>query len=265
MHILDILNERSTDDLSAHAKAREAYHLLSSYVYNSLGPDFHLDINKKGEFYGLDPHLLGFDRLGLAKVIVLVGLYDPKSLVMAGAVWNFDNKLLLDRFNKAIVVYGMHKFTEKEFRSTVNSVAFLTTFSHEFIHVLDYKRTNDRIQGKDYDPHTDRKAYYNDPAELNAYFHTFADNWLGLLKDIKTTPEDMNDYTGLYGFTGDFSTDLKNIISNSLQSQIFFKHLTQKNRKSIIGRLYQLHHEITQTMNKASQLESLNKVNASGS
>src|ERR1700757_4491056 len=93
MHITDLLTERTTDDLAAHEKAMEAYHLVSDYVNKGPGPDFNFDISDYGKFYGLDPLLVRFDRLGYAHVVVLIGLRNPRAAVMAGGVWRFVEAL----------------------------------------------------------------------------------------------------------------------------------------------------------------------------
>jgi hypothetical protein len=245
MQIENLLIERTSDDIIAHRKAMTAFRLVSQYAYKHP-PDFQDD----GRFYGLDPDKVGLSsRFGMSRTIILVGLRKVNSQIMAGAVWNFTEPLE-NRFTRAMAIYGMREFTDDEFRRTVNSTAFMSTFVHEFIHLLDMARTNNKID-KPYDS-KNKPQYYNDPAELNAFFHTFADNWLDCLHNIDESPESAADLLSLYAITGDFKIDLAKLIRQSGQSQEFFDILTKDRRKSVLARLYRLHKEITDRLNSSS-------------
>lgn len=247
-----MLIERTSDDVAAHAKAMLAFKLVSLYAYKHP-PDFQDD----GRFFGLDPDKVGLTtRFGLHDAMFLVGLHKPGSSVMAGAVWIFPEPLD-NRFTRALVIYGMREFTEDAFRATVNSTKFMSTFVHEFIHLLDFTRTDNRII-KPYASNNeaelgDSPEYYNDHAELNAFFHTFAMNWLGCLHDINENPDDAGDLLSIYYITGEFEPDLRRLIYQSRQSRKFFTMLTPARRKSVMRRLYRLHAEIVRQAAKETK------------
>lgn len=216
--------------------------MLSTYIYDGHGPEYEIEIGSRGDFYGFDPRNIKFDtEFGLDDLIILIGMVNKKSRVMAGGIWVFDEPIL-GRFKHAIVIHSMREFTEEEMRKSVVSTSFVTTFEHEFIHVLDNRRTNNKI-GNSPDPH-DQTAYYNDDGEFNAFYHTVAQTWLWTLKGVLQEPEYAKDYIDLANMTGDFSSDLKRLMNATDQGSTFFKRLTPRNHKRIIGRLYQLHREI---------------------
>jgi len=238
------------DDLSAHEKATAAFQRLGNHVYDSkVGYDFDLEISGRGEFYAIKPETV---KLGFDDVCILLGLRKKHTQVMEGGIMEF-NTPLDGKYNFAIVVYCMRSLSIDEMKSSVNSTGFMSTFEHEYVHVLDIKRTNSAITARNYggdrpgtndDVPLNRSQYYNDPAEFNAYFHTFGGDWLTILNSIKNSPDDAEDMKSLYGITGDFKKDLARLIAASEQSQAFFKYLSERNRKRIVQRLYQVYQEI---------------------
>jgi hypothetical protein len=246
----DILIERTSDDLSAQARATAAFHLFANYVYQGAhAPHFTIDIKGRGEFYGFDCQQIGFDS-EFDDMVILIGLRNKRSVVMAGATWHLPMYPLNGKYRRAICMNALREFKASEISQAVNSTAFISTFEHEFIHILDSARTNNKIMGTKSRPDgTSKAAYYNDPAEFNAFFHTFCSAWLACLTATQQNPETGRDLADIYDITGDFSADLTALMQKDSHSRDFFKHLSLPRRRAIIRRLYLLHKELTDLLN----------------
>lgn len=231
-------------DLTAHETAVAAFQRLANHVYDGKEHDFDLEISGRGEFYVIRPETVS---LGFDDVCIMLGLRRPHTSIIEGGVMKFDTPLD-GKYNFAIVMYCMRSLSVGEMKASVNSTLFMSTFEHEYVHVLDIKRTNNAIIPKRSDDAMERplnrSQYYNDPAEFNAFFHTFGSNWLSILKSIKQSPDDAEDMKSLYDITGDFKKDLSTLMNASEQSRAFFKYLSERNRKRITQRLYLLYQEI---------------------
>lgn len=245
-----MIYEDVSDDLEAHKKAIEAYHMLSDYANTrkTIG-SYEIQIGDK-HYYGIDPKDLGYDKkFGITNTLIMFGLLNPKSIVLAGAIMVFD-ELIENRFKYGLVMHSMKEFTEDALRKSIHSTAFMGTFEHEFVHVLDNARTNDFFSDKSSGADsTNDKKYFNHNAEFNAYYHNFVSNWLYLLRDIQENPQNTKDMLELYDITGDFQKDLLSMMRQSSQSIKFFRNLNQRNRKRIIARMYQVYKAIMDIKN----------------
>lgn len=241
MRFFEIIRETAEQDSQATARASDAYRCVAKAVGSN--DFFEVELHDGRQFYGFDPVKIGLADVP-ADLLILVGLRTSNHSVLNGALWTIDGSPWMDKYRLVLVVHGMREFTVAALQSCVHSTGFMETFKHEFIHVLDQQRTQGRITArKPIDPH-DRQAYFNDPAEFNAYFHQFADSWLDCLQNAQQHPDDADDYKGLYGITGDFKADLKALIDRSPYSKKYFATLDGPRRKSILRRLYRLHNAI---------------------
>src|SRR3954466_16359872 len=100
MYMHEILAETIDDDLTAHRQASLAYRLIADYVASGRGPEYEIEFSDGRQFYGFDPRSLGFEtEFGLRDTVLLIGMVNRKSMVMAGAIMRF-NEPLADRFHQ---------------------------------------------------------------------------------------------------------------------------------------------------------------------
>ena len=119
------------------------------------------------------------------------------------------------------------------------------------IHVMDdvrYKSTN----AKFVDP-KNKEQYYNDPAELNAYFHNIAEPLLDTLKMVKQEGLD------ILKLSPEIPTDFRVFVADRVKTlrheplKQFWAHLNDRNRRRLVSRLHSLHSEYVGLLNKLKQ------------
>ncbi len=149
-------------------------------------------------------------------------------------------------------------------------IAFLngkgaSTFRHEFQHFLDNTWKHNRevktrydakaVVGKARDRRREIDTYFNDPQELNAYFHELAEPMLKILRAASQNDFDAVKEAGTVD--PDFRAYLKHQMYWQADSQTwqFYQALTEDNRKKIIKRLYALHTAATALQGVASPYE----------
>lgn len=226
------LPEGADEDVAAHDKASQAAIAISSYVHTK-GTDKLLDIEGIGEFLAVLPKSVGLDR----RLLILLGLHQKNTRGISGAYWNISK--VLGKYDRVIVIYCLREITQAEARRAVNSTEFLDVVTHEFIHFLDDMRTNgNALSRREFDAR-DRAAYFNDPAEFNAFFHNFASNLLSFIGEAKKNPEDAADLADLYGISTDFTKTVRGM--KTVDRYAFSKWLKEDRFKRAIARLYKLH------------------------
>lgn len=247
MRIADILLDSVTTEMAMQRQARRAANVIIKHVYDGHQPHRHVEIGGEGltgDFYvyrskedlGLD---LGF--------LLLIGVRQHETVGMSGMVVGFGEDVL--GYETGIAIFCMQRFSMEQLRSSVNSVGFMQTFEHEYLHLLDNQRTDNRIIGGNRtDPKDNRAAYYNDPAEFNAYYHDIAKDMMAVIDAAAEKPEDAKDYFDLYGFTGDWKSDLSRLLMKNVYTQSFVKHLTPERRKALLRRLYRLYQTLLEML-----------------
>lgn len=239
------LREDVTSDIDAHDKAINAFRTFSNYIHNDGVPDFELTIGKK-EYYAYKPEHFTTDDT-LHNFVILLGVFHKNNISKSHGSFMYLGQKVLNKYEYAIVFNCLAEFKENYIKRGVLNTKFLSTFEHEYIHAIDFatKRFQPEIFSLSAPPITDKtkEEYYNDNAEFNAFYHTFASNWLRILKDYKEG-DNFKDLMDLYDISVDFKTDLKKLINQSEQSKQFFNSLNQDKKRRYISRLYQLHKEI---------------------
>lgn len=241
MKLFEILHEAIDDDVSAQQQAFAAYRIVAKAV--AANNFIEIELPEERHFYGLEPSKIGLLNVP-PELLIMIGVKTSQLSVLNGAIWVIDGNPWMGKYSSVLVVHGLREFTEDELKKCVNSTNFVETFQHEFIHVLDNDRTQGKIIARGPIDSTNRHVYLNDPAEFNAYYHQFADNWLSCLGDIQKNPEDADDLKSLYNISGNFQTDLKKLINRSPYSKKFFETLNETRRKSIMKRLFRLYQEL---------------------
>lgn len=117
-------------------------------------------------------------------------------------------------------------------------------FVHEFIHYLDQHRYKGKV------PESGamlRKkafgAYYNSPAEFNAYYQEGANEVLGTVRSIQQYAEPVKPGT-LASFIGDYKTFEKRFLKPPYFNEDFLASLNQQYKKKFMQRFYDLYQEI---------------------
>jgi hypothetical protein len=243
MRIQDLL-EAPQIELAMSHEAHQAALQVMRYVFAGHPPRAHVDIGSHGEFY-----VYGSQDIGLEQSFaLLIGRRKAATLGMSGAIMHFEGEQLFG-YRVGLVIYCLNQFNDQALRQTVNSVGFMHTFEHEYIHLLDNARTDDRIVGGERsDPRTSQADYFNDPAENNAYFHDIAKDILHVINAGAEAPQ----YFQLYKFTGDWQTDLARLLTKDPYAKRFVQLLRKQRRRSLMKRLYRLYQQMLQTVQTAS-------------
>lgn len=131
---------------------------------------------------------------------------------------------------------------------------------HELIHLLDHdRRKKPKTKADDFqeDPHSNMGAYYNSPAEFNAYFHNMVDRLTGMIAGMRKEPQHAKDYADLYDYKPDFITMLKDTLSTGGFEGLrgFLKLMNPERKQRAIKRIYALHQYAGQLL-KAAELDS---------
>lgn len=231
--------EAPEDDIEAAEQARWAASQVSHAIYDRPDPDHWVELGDgHGDFYVYTPRRLGLvERFPwMATVCVMLGRRLPNTIGDSGAVYRFEGADLYG-MKRAIAIRGMEEMSAAGARSLANSVSFLSTFRHEFIHMLDNIRTGDRIVAAS---SHDKAAYYNSPAEFNAYFHDVVNKLMGVVEGVRRG-DSAKDYADLYEITGDFWKDLQHMTRWDFHNRTFMQWLRDDRRKALLRRVYKLH------------------------
>lgn len=109
-------------------------------------------------------------------------------------------------------------------------------FIHEFIHYLDFKRSNG------YKPNYNEKTtigdYFNSPREYNAYYQEAANYVVNLFNDENHLNKFREKFTTFNSF---YDWMLNNVLDNE-----YVKHLNEKNRLKLKKRIYNIYSEYLQ-------------------
>lgn len=244
MRVQDIFETILTDVEAARLASRAAI-TVSQRIYDGAKSDHLIEISDHGDFL-----LYGLDKLGLASIIpelsdccLLFGKKQANTVGSSGGVYKFEEPIL--GYNSAIAFWGIREITDKAVASFVNSTEFITIFKHEFIHVLDGIRSDEKSKSH---PAEDQTRYYNSDAELNAYFHDIASPLTGIIDEIAKGYGSASELADLYDISGDFKRDLKRMLGTDMATRRFVSYLTYENRRKIIRRLARLHGEVVRLL-----------------
>lgn len=246
MDLRDIF-ESTDQELTMNRQVRYASRIVLNWIHRGLPPYHQIELSGYGDYYvyrsredfGLDHDFL-----------LLLGVRKSMAVGISGMVMDFGQDVF--GYQTGLAIYCMQQFNIDEMRKTVNSVGFMHVFEHEYLHMLDNARTQNRIVARvGSDPRTNKSGYYNDPAEFNAYYHDIAKDMMAVIEAAQTNPEDAKDYLDLFGFTGHWQTDLKRLLTKDVYAQSFVQHLTPERRKALIRRLYRLHHQMIHAVQQA--------------
>jgi hypothetical protein len=126
------------------------------------------------------------------------------------------------------------------------------TFLHEIQHILDYKRrkTPKKTDGKISDgtsKYKDNTAYFNSPAELNAYFHNVAEPVLARLRWLNKHPYDT------FGLFDELPREYKEFLEQRKRQltgihRTFWNNLSEANRRKVMSRLSKLYDLLNTTI-----------------
>lgn len=234
MLLSELLLEAVSGELAMAHQARRASHIFTMYVYKGNPPYKEVEWGNHGKVFVFRSDDVGIDK----PMLILIGMKEPRAIGLSGGVYRFSTPIF--GYDRAIMVSGMREFTQEELRRVATGTNFIEVFGHEYIHVLDADRTSGRIMKGIAGPE-DQTAYFNDPAEFNAFYHDVARPLLDLIKVITTDPEYFDDYLGLYGFNGDWKHDLSYMLTRDGIIRRFVATLTATRRRSLLKRLYRLY------------------------
>lgn len=240
--LIAFLFESSADEMAMYQQVRQASHAVVHAIYRGSKPFREVELGTFGDFYtyrsredfGLD---VGF--------LLLIGLRKKAAVGMSGMVVDFGQ--LVFGYQKGLAIDCMSEFSVTNMRTMANSVGFMKVFEHEYLHMLDNRRTADRIVTLT-DPKNDPAGYYNSPAEFNAYYHDIAKNMLAVIAAANAKPQEARDYFDLYGFSGEWKADLSLLLSDDVYAQKFVSLLTPERRKALLRRLYRLYQQMLQAV-----------------
>lgn len=247
--------ESPQTDQDAHAMAVAAYRQVVDAI-GTQKSDFDVEDTSNGAgFVGYKPETVGFDQFGFPNICLLLGLRKGHGSEMGGSVSNFDGQPIDGRYDKAMVVYGLREVSDKGARDMTQTTAFRVTFLHEFVHMLDSLRSNEMIFGRGrIDAVQEPEKYFNDPAEFNAFSHEIAQPLLDMAREIKQSSDiSRQDILDIYGFTGDFHTDIMELMKQSGLYKRFLTNLRPERRKALLRRLYKLHSDIMKDLPSPSK------------
>ena len=237
--LIATLLESPTDETAMYQQVHQASTTVIQAIYRGSRPFHEVELGSYGDFYAYRSR----EDLGLDKAFLLmIGLRRAKTLGMSGMVLNLGQSVF--GYERGMAIYCMSEFTVENMRATVNSVGFMKTFEHEYLHLLDNERTQDRIVPKSVDTRADPAGYYNSPAEFNAYYHDMAKNLLAVITAAKANPQEAQDYFDLYGFSGDWKADLSRLLTQDQYTKKFVSLLTPERRKALLRRLYRLYEQM---------------------
>jgi hypothetical protein len=241
MLLVDLL-EYAENDLSMSNKARELSYVVSRAIYDGKKPDHYVEFSGRQEFLIYEPQSVGLDEY--PELAVMFTLRKPNTAgSVSAAVCKFTKGgVLLGKYSRGMIFYGLRNMTYDEVKIMVGGTAFHDAFAHEMMHHLDSIRSDDRMPTSK----SDNKArYYNNDSEFNAYYHDIVRNLTGAINEIKKG-EKPSDIMGLYSLTGDFKTDIAKILKpNGIHEREFLKWLRNSRRKALIKRIYKLYGELT--------------------
>ena len=237
--------ESIDSEISMATQAHDLAMRVINSIYSGDAKIQHwVEVSGMGEYYLYSPKSVGIDK-EFPDMAFLVGLKNPRAIGNSGGAWNFSSPVL--GYTRAVSINGMSKMSEDAAKNLLNSTSAIAILRHEFMHVLDMKRTSgDIIQSGKISDASNRKEYYNDPSEFNAYYHDIADVLIGVIRDSQGNT--INELADLYGITGDFRTDLITMMNQDIHTRAFVKWLSDDNRKSFLRRLYRLHARVVEMM-----------------
>lgn len=250
-HVIELLKdipiaESAEQEIAMNQQVRQASRTVMERIYHGQDPYHEIELGGHGDFYVYRSR----EDLGLdLEFLLMLGVRKSMTIGMSGMVMDFGQDVF--GYRKGLAIYCMQNFSIDEMRRTVNSVGFMQTIEHEFLHMLDNARTQDRIVARgEIDTRNNKAGYYNDPAEFNAYYHDIAKDMMAVIAAAQANPEEAKDYLDLYGFTGEWQADLRRLVSKNVYTQSFVQHLTPERRKALLKRLYRLHQQMMTTLHQ---------------
>lgn len=237
-------NEDVQMDVDMHSMATKAAQMVMEYVSRGGAIHYHFIVGED-EYFAIKPEAIGWDKeFGIDHCLMMYTLSDPRSHNgLSGSYVRF--KTPLDNHYTCGIVYEcLPQLDYTLIPKYTYTTMFLEAVSHEFIHLMDDVRSNNKIFPADQDA-SKKREYYNGAAEFNAYFHGVASTLLHFIKDAKSlTTEEIRDVAEIYGIDRDFKATLRNLLSSTVHVRDFIKWLEVGNRKRLIARLYKLHQEV---------------------
>ena len=109
-------------------------------------------------------------------------------------------------------------------KKAIRNSKVLTAFIHEAIHLQDSHRFTKMVSPPD--PKVDPDGYYNNHAEMNAYYQEAIDK---LEQTVERYPQLIQKFQDFNYFT---------MSMNTLFNQGYMKNLSEQNKRSLIKRLY---------------------------
>jgi hypothetical protein len=244
MRYFEIISESPEQDGAMASQAQAAASTVLHAIVADPKPEHEVELGKYGDFFLYNPKALGLtkDYPELSDLAVMIGKPQKNAIGNSGAVMNFG-ETILGKYSHAIIIYCVRELTEEGVRKWTNSTSFLEIFAHEFMHVLDNKRTNNAIIPRGGSKaFSDQNAYYNSASEFNAYYHDIV---ASLTSFIRSNPDDLVDMADLYNFSGDFRKDLPNLLQRNMYTQSFVKWLRDDRRKALLKRIYKLYDHVS--------------------
>jgi hypothetical protein len=247
------LNESPTNDAAMAKQAHAATMMITRGIYGGITAQHFVELAGHGDFLIWSAKSLGLTDIDprLSNFCVMLGPKNPNALGLSGAVFRYEPSLF-GQYNRCVVVYGLKAnwllAPNQAAKDLVNSTSFIKVMAHEFIHVLDSLRASKIIDRQTSHPDSDenKRKYYNDPAEFNAYYHDIVD----MLTDIANAGDDAKDYADLHGFTGNFKTDLGFMLGRDIYTRSFMKWLLAPRHRALLRRIYKMHQHVIQLLNK---------------
>jgi hypothetical protein len=248
MRYYEIIREDVAQEISSATKAMNAFQVFGNHVLNADPSTFRTAIFDGQRWFMFDATPPGISTVvNVPNLLILIGKKNPRARGMSGGAQTGRITLGERSYTSILYMECLTEMDPTQVSRCVNSVEFMKIFRHEVVHLIDSRRTSGRIfSTSGYDAFTDKTSYYNDPAELNGYFHTIGDPFLTVYTEIDDWPlEEITDFLSIYNMTGQFEEDIKILISSlDRPEKEFFKHLTERNKRSIMKRLYRVHEAI---------------------
>lgn len=248
-------------DKNNYKKAYDIFHDIISFLLK-VNPE-KLELRRlDGKIYlvfrGKDAGLSGEE----SKLWFFFGLYKHNDFGPSGAISRFmKSKDFVIFINCLDEMPSSYEDIPKILKSIIYSNPVHEIIIHELIHYFDNLRYAEEFVGnkekdkfKSYD--TDKKTYYNNPWEFNAYSNNIFSSIFHILDLIGKHGDDSLDrlkkQASAQGIVKSPTQTLKNLIDNkySLKSNLtkFLDNLTPERKKSFYKRFYRLHKELVEKL-----------------
>ena len=237
--LLASLQESVQSDRDYSQLAHALYIELYRYVYND-GELTHYDVNDT-DMLGLPCKKLGVDPV-FDKTLLF---FKQGSEIRSASTHHLATPIA---GADTAVIFKVRTLNKEGIENFLSTAAYV--FQHEMIHVLDGTRYKVPFSDMQYtNPDENVSGYYNDPVEMNAYFHNLAEPLLDRLRGIKTDGIEYLELFDVVGATSEIPRDFRTYLTKIVQKRYpqnlkaFWDSLTEDNKRRLTKRLMKLFQE----------------------